>query len=462
MNEKPGIEKEYYTVPVYNKHALRIGHFSDKYFLRTRDILFNDNYDHKVHYQYFQRKDNVILCGIKHVLDLYKTCTGYYKDLNKAIELFNILKTINPYNLNSKIIKELFDDTISELEDLWVDKFHEIEFHCLTEGTEINKMDICIGIIGNPKYFIHLETPTLGILAQQSAVSTSVRQVIKRLNKNQELLFFPARFRHYLSQMSDGYAAVVGGVKAMSTDANGEYSGLQGIGTIPHVLIASYGGLTSLAALKFDEYIDPSINRTILVDWDNDCIKTTLECLLLLFDYADECTNKTFLSKEKINLIIKDYSKYLKQLSYKETLDMLDIKNSHKSTYTSVLKNCVGEGKGKIYGIRFDTSGTLIDSQVSKNQFNFGVCSELVFKARETFDSLGLGNLKIIVSGGFDIEKIELFQKMKVPVDMFGIGSSIVNKYNTDFTADAVTLDGKHNAKVGRSLGDWSKLIRVI
>jgi nicotinic acid phosphoribosyltransferase len=44
---------------------------------------------------------------------------------------------------------------------------------------------------------------------------------------------------------------------------------------------------------------------------------------------------------------------------------------------------------------------------------------------------------------------------------MVGIGSSIVNKFTVDFTADAVMLDGQRNAKVGRSLLDWSKMSEV-
>ena len=83
---------------------------------------------------------------------------------------------------------------------------------------------------------------------------------------------------------------------------------------------------------------------------------------------------------------------------------------------------------------------------------NYGVCTDLVFKAKEIFDEIGLHDLKIIVSGGFNIDKIKMFQKMETPVDMFGIGSSIVNQFTVDFTADAVTLDGKPNAKIGRGL----------
>jgi nicotinate phosphoribosyltransferase len=65
------------------------------------------------------------------------------------------------------------------------------------------------------------------------------------------------------------------------------------------------------------------------------------------------------------------------------------------------------------------------------------------------------------VSGGFDEEKLKLFNRADAPYDMVGIGSSIVNKFTVDFTADAVKLDNQPNAKVGRKLLDWSKMSEV-
>jgi nicotinate phosphoribosyltransferase len=332
-----------------------------------------------------------------------------------------------------------------ELNDLWVNKYDEIIYNSLDEATFTKNMEPCIGIIGNTKYFSHLETPTLGILAQESAVATSVKDAVEAIGPDRNLLFFPARFRHYASQAPDGYAAGVAGVKAMSTDSNGEYWGYNGIGTIPHLLIAAYGGDTPKAALKFDEMIDPNVDRVILVDWDNDCIGTTIR------------TVAAFLSK-------LEYSKYYQESS-KQDLDVIDLlKDADKCRYfvrnhRHVIKNVIGKGKGKIFGVRFDTSGSLIDKSLPKLKENFGVCPQLVFEARRIFDELGMEDLKIFVSGGFDLEKIEYFNKFEAPYDMIGIGSSIVNKFHSDFTADAVMLDNEPNAKIGRELQSWRKLI---
>jgi len=431
------------TIPITPKipiNALRIGYYSDKYFLRTQEILMKDNYEHKVHYQYFPRKDCVV-CGIHQVIQIFDKCSGYFQDRDFAWKVFEEMQKIDIHICSLEDINRFW--RLNEaLNQMWISKRGELEILAINEGSWIKNIDQnpiqpVIGVVGNPKYFAHLETATLGILAQQSAVATSVRRVVDKLNDNdQTMMFFPARFRHYNSQVPDGYAATIGGISTLSTDANGEYWGYSGIGTIPHLLIAAYGGNTALAALKFDELIDPNVDRVILVDWDNDVIKTTLEVVLaMLHKSSDLCIIWRNSSLTSIIHEIRDRIHHVKEV--------------------------IGKGKGKIFGVRFDTSGSLVDKTFEFESYK-GVCPELVKKARNIFDEIGLKDLKIIVSGGFDSEKIERFQELKTPVDMFGIGSSIVNKFSVDFTADAVTLDGKENAKVGRGLMEWKRMNVVI
>ena len=57
--------------------------------------------------------------------------------------------------------------------------------------------------------------------------------------------------------------------------------------------------------------------------------------------------------------------------------------------------------------------------------------------------------MRIVVSGGFDVEKIARFERAHVPVDAYGVGSSLIRGEN-DFTADVVMTDGRFSAKVGR------------
>jgi nicotinate phosphoribosyltransferase len=68
--------------------------------------------------------------------------------------------------------------------------------------------------------------------------------------------------------------------------------------------------------------------------------------------------------------------------------------------------------------------------------------------------------VKIVASGGFTIEKIREFEEKGVPVDAYGVGSSLIRGSN-DFTADIVLTDGRPSAKVGRSYKPNSRLTLV-
>jgi nicotinate phosphoribosyltransferase len=78
-----------------------------------------------------------------------------------------------------------------------------------------------------------------------------------------------------------------------------------------------------------------------------------------------------------------------------------------------------------------------------------GVNERLVQKVRDALDVAGHGRVRIVVSGGFTAEKIESFERQGVPVDAYGVGSSLIRGSN-DFTGDIVITDGKPSAKVGR------------
>jgi nicotinate phosphoribosyltransferase len=68
---------------------------------------------------------------------------------------------------------------------------------------------------------------------------------------------------------------------------------------------------------------------------------------------------------------------------------------------------------------------------------------------RTALDDAGYGHVRIVVSGGFDAEKIARFEAEATPVDAYGVGSSLLRGQN-DFTADVVRVDGRPVAKVGR------------
>jgi len=65
--------------------------------------------------------------------------------------------------------------------------------------------------------------------------------------------------------------------------------------------------------------------------------------------------------------------------------------------------------------------------------------------------------VRIVVSGGFTVEKIREFEQNDVPVDAYGVGSSLIRGSN-DFTGDIVVTDGRPSAKVGRRLRPNARL----
>ena len=82
-----------------------------------------------------------------------------------------------------------------------------------------------------------------------------------------------------------------------------------------------------------------------------------------------------------------------------------------------------------------------------------GVAAELVELTRSELDKAGFRTCSIVVSGGFTAERIRAFEDAGVPVDSYGVGSSLIRGAN-DFTADVVMNDGKPCAKVGRELAE--------
>ena len=94
----------------------------------------------------------------------------------------------------------------------------------------------------------------------------------------------------------------------------------------------------------------------------------------------------------------------------------------------------------------------LVDRSLFEQMGSFkptGVNPQLVWNVRRALDQEGYEFVRIIVSGGFTVEKIRDFEREGVPVDGYGVGSSLFEG-RFDFTADVVLLNGKPCAKVGR------------
>ena len=340
MTRRPRLDPSIFHLPV---EKMRAGYYSDKYFVRTRDVLVADGHRPHVTMQIFG-KTHAFLGGMDEAIAILRLCAVEWEELR---------------------VKALYD------------------------GDEVEPWETVLEIEGPYDTFAHLETLLLGVLARRTRVGTNTRRVVEAA-RPKEVMFFPARHDHWLVQTGDGYAAHVAGAIGVSTDAQASWWGSEGVGTVPHGLIAAYAGDTVAATRKFAEHMGPNVRLVTLVDFENDCVGTSL-----------------------------------------------------------AVARALG---GQLYGVRLDTSETMVDRSVIPQMGSgkpTGVTPQLVWNVRRGLDAERFQAVKIVVSGGFDVEKIRHFEEEGIPVDAYGVGSSLFQgRY--DFTADVVLREGKPCAKVGR------------
>jgi len=309
----PGV----FDLPV---EKMRTGWYTDAYFNHTRAALLEDGRHPVVVMQVFQKK-HAYLGGMDEAIAILKLCS---------------------------------------------DDFDALTVHALYDGDEIEPYETVMTIEGDYTTFARLETVYLGVLARRTLITTNTVNVLQAAN-GKPVIFMPARHDHHRVQTGDGYAAyvagqVMGAEIGVTTDEQASWWGGRGLGTVPHALIASYGGDTVLAATKFAEWASADMRITVLVDFENDSVRTALDVAAALGP--------------------------------------------------------------RLWGVRLDTSESLVDRSLWGELGDFtptGVNERLVRNLRG------------------------------VPVDAYGIGSSLIRGSN-DFTADIVVTDGEPSAKVGRRL----------
>jgi len=96
----------------------------------------------------------------------------------------------------------------------------------------------------------------------------------------------------------------------------------------------------------------------------------------------------------------------------------------------------------RLWGVRLDTP-----SERGR------VTPDLVKEVRARLDLAGHPNVKIVVSGGVDVERIAAFKAAGAPIDSFAVGSAISDASPIDFTGDLKEIDGRPIAKRGRIPG---------
>ncbi|WP_347862545.1 nicotinate phosphoribosyltransferase [Salimicrobium sp. PL1-032A] len=277
----------------------------------------------------------------------------------------------------------------------FADNPENLEVHSLKDGDRISPYEAVLTITGPYQDFGYLEGIVDGILARRTSVATNVYNVVKAARssgKQKPIIFMGDRDDHYTQQSGDGYAAFIGGSTAQATHAMNEWWGKAGMGTMPHALLQMFEGDVVAATKAYQEEF-PEDELTTLVDYNNDCITDSLK-------------------------VARAFGEDLK-------------------------------------GVRLDTSRNLVDKYFLRNEHLMGtfdprgVNPELVFALRRALDKEGFKHVKIVVSGGFTEDRIRHFEDRNVPVDMYGVGGSLL-KINIGFTGDNVMLNGKHEAKEGR------------
>lgn len=285
--------------------------------------------------------------------------------------------------------------------------------------------------------FALLETPILGYLTRMSRVATNTYEALKAAN-GKPLLFFPARFDLPEVQAADGYAYwlavqtynVETGAQVIpfvSTDAQGAWWGGRGVGTIPHALIAAFMGDTAEATTVFARHIPIETPRIALVDFNNDCVGDSLRTAAAFWQEYQRA-----------------YAAGDAEAIERWTLD----------------------------GVRLDTSPNVRDISLLEGDPG-GVTPKLVRLVRDALDGAWQGwnvppemedaarafckGIRIVVTGGFNRDRIARFEAEGAPVDTYGVGSSLFRndkETNTDFTMDVVRVkvDGvwREMAKIGR------------
>ncbi|MGH2377246.1 MAG: quinolinate phosphoribosyl transferase [Candidatus Limnocylindria bacterium] len=414
---------------------IRAGYKSDIYFGRTKYVLEKDGRRDRVTMQVFQKQPGAVVVGTDLVLAILHVGAGRYRDRVRAQRLFEryleaeqrlyaawlALPSLE-WATYEPLARGVFDIS-HELASLWEPGWQELEVESLYDGETGGAYEPVMRITGEYASFAHLETLYLGALTEGTKIATNTRDVVAAA-RGKPVIMFGARHQAQEGQAGSGYAAYIGGAVGVSTDEQGEWWGSKGLGTIPHALIAVYGGDTTLATLKFDEHINRSpeplahmtapgtpeghVNVTALVDFQNDVVNASLG-----------------------------------------------------------VAHALG---GRLWGVRLDTSESMVDLAVVRELAEGqgraqgevrGVTPRLVELVREALDAGGYQHVKIVASGGFNAKKIRRFEELGVPVDVYGVGSALVHGTTFDHTADIVRVEGRDVAKVGRGFIPSGRLHRV-
>lgn len=396
---------------------LRDGFYADRYFLNARDVLARlagEGYlyggrhpdvaappegtdlartavgDLEAEMQVFaKRRPFALACGVDHALAILKEATGFTDASGR------------------------FQNTAAALE---VEAVHD--------GAKLAPWVPAMKIRGRYRDYAILETVILGALARSTSIATRSYEILEAA-AGKPVFFFSARFDPPSAQAADGYAYKVAvdvynrdtGRRLpvmVTTAAQGQWFGGQGGGTVSHSYVLVFLKDCAEAMLQYARVLPAEVSRVALVDTRGNSAEDAVRTALAMF------------------------------LQY------------HKLRAAGQAEEAE---RYRLSGVRLDTAGEVRDAGVpplGDPVLDLGVVPRLVTHVRQSLDSLssrpdipqGAGaeareyfrGIRIVVSGGFDPERIRRFEALGVPVDVYGVGSAFLAGPACDFTADLVRL----------------------
>ncbi|MBI4095398.1 MAG: nicotinate phosphoribosyltransferase [DPANN group archaeon] len=232
--QKLAIETAKFSLPASHEP------YTDKYFLRSNQVLKGEGMNPYVKMQVFIRKGPGRVFGIEEAVAI----------LDKYSNIFDKGKVF-----------------------------------ALPEGSQYKPGEVVMQIEGPVQEFIELETMYLGAMAGETSKRAGITLDFSQIKENarkvveaaegRTVMYFGARHWKYDDDAKIARAAYEGGIDKAATDIGAATFGGRGKGTSPHVAIIMFGAKygrenASLEFTKaFDRHIDPRIKRLTLIDTFN-------------------------------------------------------------------------------------------------------------------------------------------------------------------------------------------------
>lgn len=213
--------------------------YTDKYFLRAKSILQQEDINPIVRYQIFARKNMMSLRGVDEAIYFIRKVVG-----------------------------------------------DKVKIYALEDGKSYIAGQPIMKLEGRVQDLIDLETVYLGILSGSLTGHVDIEEIGKNAlaivtaAEDKKVIYFGAR--HFFPWLDEEIAGVCckAGFVGCSTDVGAKAWNDEGVGTIPHSLILAYGidmkekgvkvNPTVEATKAFDKYMDGTIPRVALIDTFNE------------------------------------------------------------------------------------------------------------------------------------------------------------------------------------------------